>query len=258
MRPLVFSKKDTLALDFDGVIADSIEECLVVGYNAFVDYSRQESKIETLSALDKKVVDEAKRLRHFIRSGEDYVYIQLALSEDIKMNTQDDFDNFLNKYSQLKETFFNLFYQERKHFSVEKLNSWMQLNPMYEGMQHFLKESSGKNPLYIISTKKSEYIHKILEGHQITFPVKNIFHAHKDRSKLTIIHELLSKYNTEPSHFHFIDDQVDTLLKVELSQVHRYLAGWGYNNEEQKTRAIKAGIPVLRLIDFYSIFNPAH
>jgi len=77
------SKYNCLALDFDGVIVDSIQECLVVGYNAFIEYTGKGSKILDLSSLDHDDMAKCHRLRNFIRSGEDYVYIQLAISEGV-------------------------------------------------------------------------------------------------------------------------------------------------------------------------------
>jgi len=248
------AENDMLALDFDGVIADSIIECLIVGYNAYIDYSGLTEKIENLNIIEVKDIIKAKRMRNFIRSGEDYVYIQLAISKNIEITNQENFDDFLNNNHQLKETFFNLFYQERERFSTERTISWIQSNPLYSGMDRFLKEYSGNIPLCIISTKQAEYIHRILKGHHIPFPGKNIYHANQKRSKRIIIQELLHKYDVEPSHFHFVDDQVDTLIKVEPSGVHCYLAGWGYNNEEQKNRAVDAAIPILDLDDFYTSF----
>ena len=68
-------ESDFLALDFDGVIADSIGECLVIGHNAYVKFTQAGQQICRLEELNKTHKDECRRLRNFIRSGEDYVYI---------------------------------------------------------------------------------------------------------------------------------------------------------------------------------------
>jgi phosphoglycolate phosphatase-like HAD superfamily hydrolase len=251
-----FLKGDFLALDFDGVIADSISECLIIGHNAFVEYSKKGIKSEKLSDLESNKAKEAKRLRQFIRSGEDYVYIQLILSENEAIKDQKGFDEFLSQNIHLKEHFFTLFYQERERFSVKHPESWILLNPLYKGMALFLNGFTHKNRLFIISTKKSVYINRILRGHQIDFPPDQIFYAEQNRSKKDIISYLLENKKIHHSRFHFVDDQVDTLIKVDPTRINRYLAGWGYNNKKQKSKAAKAEIPVLTLEAFYSSFSP--
>lgn len=246
-------KNDYLALDFDGVIADSIEECLVVGFNAYNEFSGEGNRILDLSDLPNEDITGAKRLRNFIRSGEDYVYIQLALSECVEILNQEDFDDFLLNNSRLKHTFFKLFYEERERLSTEHAERWIQLNPLYPGMHEFLRRYPDRERLFIISTKKKHFINRILTGHEIDFPGKNIFHAGQDRSKNDIIQDLMEMHTLSPSHFRYVDDQVDTLIKMKYTGVKRYLAGWGYNDDKQKARARDANIPVLTLDDFYEL-----
>ena len=49
---------DFLALDFDGVIVDSIGECLVMGHNAYGKYTRSGAQIRRLEEMN-----ESSRLR---------------------------------------------------------------------------------------------------------------------------------------------------------------------------------------------------
>ena len=69
-----------LALDFDGVVADSVGECLIVANNAYTEYSSG-TKTYNLSELDPALISEFTRLRNFIRSGADFVYIIKSISE---------------------------------------------------------------------------------------------------------------------------------------------------------------------------------
>ena len=96
-----------LALDFDGVIGDSIAECLVVGHNAFVRFSGAGQIIQSFDELDRGQATEARRLRNYIRSGEDYVFIFLALSKGIQIQTQEAFDAFKSSHFDFKENLMN-------------------------------------------------------------------------------------------------------------------------------------------------------
>ncbi|MBN2028739.1 HAD family hydrolase [bacterium] len=245
------SKYNYLALDFDGVIADSIQECLVVGCNAFIEYTGKGNKITNLSSLDLKDMSEFRRLRYFIRSGEDYVYIQLALFEGANIQTQQDFDRFVSKKAHLKQTFFDLIYQERERLLNQFTDIWIQLNPLYDGMREFISQFTHREHFAIISTKKQIFIHRILEGHGINFPMQRILQAVENRPKSQIILDLLKQSGLEPAHFIFVDDHADTLIKMKHTAVTLCLAGWGYNNDAQKTRVRKACLPVLTLDQFY-------
>lgn len=251
LMKMQISKSNYLAIDFDGVIADSIEECYVVGFNAFVEYKGKGNKITDLSHSDPKDMAEFRQLRNFIRSGEDYVYIQLALLEKTSIQTQQDFDHFTTEKAHLKHTFFDLFYQEREWLSAQYPKMWIQLNPLYRGMKEFINRYANQARFAIISTKTQPFVHRILEGHGIAIPIQRIFQVECNRSKSDIIMDLLKRNGLEPAHFIFMDDQVETLIQLKHKGVDCYLAGWGYNNDTQKARARGIGIPVLTLDQFY-------
>ncbi len=252
----MFEKQtDFLALDFDGVIADSIDECLVVSHNAFLEYHGSGQKLKNINEIEKEKIDAFRRLRNFIRSGEDYVFIQLALHNRNQLTNQNDFDGFLAKNKHLKPTFFNLFYQEREIFSSDQNHVWIQLNPLYPGIKTFLAHYQYKENLFIITTKKIEYVHKILKSHDIRLKENNCLHAHGQQTKLKIIKNLLDKYEISADHFYFIDDQIDTLINVKQAEVQCLLAQWGYNNPEQWERAKYAGVSLLTLKNFLKQFQ---
>ena len=83
----------------------------------------------------------------------------------------------------MKQTFFDLIYQERERLSSQHPKMWIQLNPLYRGMKEFISKYADREQLAIISTKKQTFIHRILEGHGIDFSMQRIFQAGHDRSK---------------------------------------------------------------------------
>ena len=246
---------DFLALDFDGVIADSIGECLVMGYNAYVKYTRAGGRIHQLEELRHGYQNECKRLRNFIRSGEDYVYINLAIDKQVPIQDQQTFDSFVKKYVNLKDIFYDLFYQERAFFSSTYPDTWIGLNPLYKGIKQFLAEYSVKARLYIITTKQIKYALTILTANHIHLEADNCFTAGGRDTKLKIIQHLLDIKAIQADRFYYVDDQVDTLVEVKASGVHCLLAEWGYTNREQILRAENQNIPRLQLDDFLRQFT---
>jgi len=248
-------ESDFLALDFDGVIADSIGECLVIGHNAYVKHNQAGQPICRLEELNKTHMAECRRLRNFIRSGEDYVYINLAIDNKARIQNQQEYDSFVNRHLDLKDTFYDLFYRERELFSSTKEDLWIELNPLYKGIKQFLLQYQSKERFFLVTTKKIKYALKILAGNRIHLIKENCFCASGGDTKLKIIKNLLGKNNISSDNFYYIDDQVDTLIEVKESGVHCILAQWGYTTRQQIFRAGKENIPGIQLNDFLIQFS---
>jgi phosphoglycolate phosphatase-like HAD superfamily hydrolase len=246
---------DFVALDFDGVIADSIGECLVMGYNAYSKFTRSGAQIRRLEELNERHKNECKRLRSFIRSGEDFVYIQLAIDKGFRLQDQQEFDSFINQHVNLKNTFYNLFYVEREVFSSTEEDLWIELNPLYKGVKQFLVKYPVKDRLYIITTKQIKYVLKILNGNSIYLKEQNCFCSSGRDTKPNIITHLLARNRISTEKFYYVDDQVDTLVEVKGSGVHCFLAEWGYTTKEQILRAQDENISRIGLDDFLRQFS---
>ncbi|MBU0712043.1 HAD hydrolase-like protein [bacterium] len=246
---------DILALDFDGVVVDSIEECLVVGYNALAIQQGKPDRISQLDELDSDIIHEARRIRNFIRHGQDYVYIHYALQQKISIENQQDFDRFMTEHESLNSEFRKHFYTERARFFNDEPETWLALNPFYPGIQEFLEKYQPKDQLYIITTKLKENVEVIINAAKIDIASKNILSADQKMSKPLIIEQLLCDNQLNPSAFHFIDDQVDTLIQAKTTGVNLYLAGWGYNNKDQKIKSRNEQLCVLTLKVFLNKFR---
>jgi len=236
------------------VVVDSIAECLIVGYNAYQNAIGRVKRITGLDQMSISIQKESRRLRNFIRHGEDYVYIFQIITEKYLTRDQTDFDRFVDKNIQNKEEFRMQFYRERSRFLQEEPALWLSLNSFYKGMSDFLKNYKLADRLYIITTKKLEYVKAILAHAGIILPEENLFAADSSRGKPEIIADLLEKTDLSPNNFFFIDDQVDTLLKLQTLNVRLFLASWGYTNKQQIRQAKKVGIPVFTLSEFYQRF----
>lgn len=249
-----FPKQVLLALDYDGVIGDSISECLLVGFNAFALYNATKP-ISILEEMGEPRYVTARAIRNFIRSGEDYVYIYLALKLNAPISNQEDFDRFTAHYSSLRQPFLDLFYGERERMFDQERERWIAFNPLYPGMARWLQERSASENLYIISTKKAFFISQILLAHGIEWSPERLYHATAQNPKREIIQALINHHKIRSDRLYFIDDQVDTLLRTVDLGIRCFLAEWGYNNPEQLERARRASLPILSLPGFFRLFD---
>lgn len=243
-----------LALDFDGVIGNSVRECLVVAYNAFY-HPNKGIQVMSVRELDDELIREFTRMRNYIRSGADFMYILMALRDKVNIDSQQAFDNYTRLHHDLYDQFFSDFYGVRETLSVDHFDLWLELNPFYAGMGEYLDGYPAKDRLYIITTKKIEYVKKLLAYHQIALRDENLFTADKKRGKRLVLMDIVQKHQTSPDNVWYIDDQVDTLLKIYDSGVRCQMALWGYNNAEQYDIAKEAKIPVLTLDEFIKYFD---
>ncbi len=246
-------RNDLLALDMDGVIIDSINECLLNGYNAYARF-RSRPPATSFRELPPGWTAAAARIRRFIRNGEDYVYIAHAIDLGAVVDNQADFDAFVKKHAELRSRFAELIFQQRLLFSDQTPHLWGELNPFYPGMKEFLLRFPAKENLCIITSKKRVFAEKILAAHGVDFAMENL-RTGDAAGKRDIIEKLCGERLAVCDRFFYIDDQVDTLLKIKPAGVRLYLAAWGYNNEEQRQTARENGLPVLNLEAFYRLFG---
>ena len=103
-----------LALDFDGVIADSILECLVTAYNAYSIHVGSADFRTNLDQFKSSEIGEFRRTRIYIRRGEDFVFLLQAAANGVCLKSQGQFDRFLELNAGLREEYRTLFYSQRQ------------------------------------------------------------------------------------------------------------------------------------------------
>lgn len=245
-----------LALDFDGVIADSIDECLVTSHNSFAKYSGQSDPRFDLQGFDPEDVAEFRRMRPLIRRGEDYVFLLQAMHESVELVTQVDFDNFLDENSKRRESYRDIFYRERKVLQEDKPQEWLGLNPLYPGMAEFLKSRFTAGNTVIVTTKDLLSVQLLLRDAGVEFDPMDLFQATRELRKPAIINDVMEKRSWPAGDTTFIDDHTATVLEVaENSSAEVCCAAWGYNTLDQRERVQTAGHMVLSLEQFYKRFK---
>lgn len=243
-----------LALDFDGVIVDSVLECAVVAYNGYHAFQGSGSRIKSPQEIPVEMLSKFRSTRPYIRSGEDYLYLFQALDEGITIVTQAEFDKYHDSHLDRKESYYQLFYAEREALIISDYENWIALNPLYNGMVDFLQSLKPELLLQIVSTKVSRYISEILDYNGIKLDSEQIHQAGRSLSKTDIVKRLLQENQLSPGQMVFVDDHPDTVRKVSVTDVVCFLAGWGYNTADQHGVLASYKISVIdihKLIEIY-------
>ena len=218
--------KTYLFLDFDGVIGDSIDECLVSSWLAHHEISGEPAP----DRMPLGARAQFAAIRPFIRSGEDYVLVQKILHSGGKITSQQDFDRHLSTAgAEAMEQYGQAFYLARGKLLETDPEYWLLLNRLYSHVVPVLRAHAADDRVYIMSTKKSSFILRILHSHEIPIDPDRVIWSGSD-VKVDIVSDIISRQGGGDGIL--IDDQIDHLLKPRRDNVDVRLALWGYVKPE--------------------------
>ncbi len=242
-----------LVLDFDGVICDSIDECFISSWTAYFHLylGRRPSYMPLNMRRD------FARMRPLVRGGADFMVIQEILDRGGSASRQDEFDALARSAGPEKlKLFHDLFYQARAHMLEKDRPSWLALNRIYPHMAKALSRLSPNAPVYILSTKKPEFIAEILTANGIGMPRERILYSGSER-KMDIVAQVGARGSYRETTF--VDDQIDHLVSGDGaagtagngSRIRVYLATWGYVKDEWLREPLR--VPIITPGEFVSL-----
>ena len=256
-----------LAVDYDGVIVDSVMDSLFVSHNAYLRLLGSDSRkkfggklftFQNWNNIRKKYEKEIRyyrSLRPYIRGATDYGLIQKLMEEEKKIQNQQEFDNYRDTVQFEFQGFHDAFYQERKRLQKESFEGWLSLQPPYKevirGINKFIQEGI---KVLIATSNLREFIAKTFQPQYYDIPVadEDILDFSFGENKSSQIQHIHNKYKVNYHDIYFIDDQLAHLEQTGNLGIKVFLAGWSYANQQQKIIAQDRGIPVIeREEDFY-------
>ncbi|MFW6134833.1 MAG: HAD family hydrolase [Elusimicrobiota bacterium] len=256
-----------LAVDYDGVIVDSVMDSLFVSHNAYLrlfgSASRQKFGGELFTFQNwpviqkkyKKEIEYYRSLRPYIRGATDYGLIQKLMEEGREIRNQQEFDHYRQTVRFDFKKFHDAFYEERKRLQQENFEGWLALEPPYKevirGMRQFAKEGI---KVMIATSNRREYIVRTFYPQYYDIPVDpdDVLDFRFGEDKSSQMHHICDKYGVNYQDIYFIDDQLAHLEQTGKLGIHIFLAGWSYATQEQIKLDMDKGIPVIeREKDFY-------
>jgi len=211
-----------LVLDFDGVICDSVEECLVSSWTAYHELFRG------LPPADPPPAARApfRAMRPFVRSGEDFVLLQELVDKGDSVDSQEEFDRAWKRPGIPAHTVFkDLFYQARTNLMERDRPAWLAMNPIHGHVAAAIARLPPAYPLFILSTKKAQFVRETLSANGIRIAVERVLYA-EGEPKLSIIGKMLK--TTGAPRAIFVEDQIDAIKGNTNPRIEVYLASWGY------------------------------
>lgn len=233
-----------LALDFDGVISNSLIDGIITAKNAYLRFFPY-SKI----ARDD-ISSTAAKLRGFVENAGDFFVVMRAIEENKNITSQKEFDEYKKRFGTLLlKTYYDQFYEERMVLQQD-IDKWCSLSPPFKPVVEKLRKFD-LNKIFIITSKDFKSVRLLLDHYNIPIPNENIF---DNRIKCKL--EKLKMLNRPLKDIVFVEDLLLNILFIKKnSPVKCYLATWGFNNEEQRKIAEQEGITLLTQDNFFSTLD---
>ena len=214
-------------LDFDGVICDSLLETLVSSWWGYHLLRGEQQP----AAVPANLLQRFRRLRPFVRAGEDFILIHELIAREIPVESQQDFDSQLAERGEEEvNRYRKSFYAARTHILADDREYWIGLNRLYPHVVPCLKAWGCSPSLYILSTKRAEFIVEIMTAKGIRFDPKRVLSCEAREKKDTILRTLAALGREKAL---FVDDQIDHLASGSSGdpRITGCLAAWGYVQE---------------------------
>jgi hypothetical protein len=255
------------ALDFDGVICDSVGESSLSAYKTL---ARVWPGLEgaDASTAPEWLLDAMRAVRPVVETGYENVLLARALLERGRGVQTDAFvadalsgnwpatrDALLSGWNVRKDDLVDAFGSVRDEWIAEDSDTWVAANKFFPGVVDALNFSA--TDLYILTTKQQRFVTLLLKSYGVrTIPDHRIF-GYGTGTKISILKQLIAMPENGGKKIVFVEDRFETLEAVSISMLGQplelYLASWGYNTEASRKTASKH--PYIPLIDLATFVN---
>lgn len=247
-------KKEFIVFDFDGVVCDSTDECIVTSWNAWETWESRSGFRRKLSDFSDAEKIAFRKLRPYVRGAGEYYIIRRAQAENIELHGQADIDHYVGQWKELIDPFKNVFFDCRNKLRGENLLAWVELHPVFQEVIDVLIELNKQNRLYIATLKDGESVKLILEHHGVVIPPERMLDQSQIKSKLQALDRICETLHCNKSDVLFLDDNFTHLIEPFKAGYLVYLTNWGSALPEFAEMAKATGIASTTIPELKDMF----
>ena len=246
-------EKKIIVFDFDGVVCDSTNECMITSWNTWQflhSTNNYREKVRDFSVVEQK---DFRKVRPYVRGAGEYYILHRAKQENITITDQILFDHYSKLWSHSTESYKKAFLNFRKEFRKKNLIKWIDLHLVFNEIIIILKKLVDRDLLFIATLKDKESVQLILNYHGINLPASKILDQKSIKTKNEALDKICSLTNTAKNQLIFFDDNLTHLIEPHNSGYEVYLTDWGSILPEFKTSAIELGLPLAKISELNKI-----
>jgi phosphoglycolate phosphatase-like HAD superfamily hydrolase len=211
------------ALDFDGVVIDSMNECLNTSYSALI-HLKMSSGQRLPAKPSSEEISHFHLNRGLVRPSRNYYALWEWIREYPEQEfSLSEFELFANGFGEALSEFENIFHDFRSDELRQSPKTFVEKNPLYVGVKDIWKDLP--RPLFIVSTKDQESISLILDSHNLS--VDGIY-GRGSGPKAQTIRRLAKLHDVKLQDSYFLDDNSQHAIEVQSIGTKSALATWGY------------------------------
>jgi phosphoglycolate phosphatase-like HAD superfamily hydrolase len=253
-----------LALDFDGVVCDSLREVFATALATYESMEPDSALIarlrsrrgpgrwHSLDLLGDPVLPPFESMMPLGNRAEDFGVSLRALDNFLELTDQGAYDTFYGTVDPgWMAAFHRHFYEQRNLARAFDTHGWLELHAPYPVFLELLRRRAGDAEI-ALATAKDRPSAELLLAH---LGVVDLFAPElildketgvNKRAHLTALHERL---DVPYEDITFVDDKLNHLETVAPLGVRPVLAGWGFNTPREHDLARERGIAVANFVD---------
>jgi phosphoglycolate phosphatase-like HAD superfamily hydrolase len=249
-----------LALDFDGVVCDGMDEFVESSWRALVEVTGRDIPAAQRPELHARFA----ALRPIVESGWEMVVLLGVLTE---CNASADAglrdgarwaavrDGYVRAHALERGRLTTALDTVRERWFEEDARGWLACHRFYAGVAEWLRRRVAERQLVcVLSTKGKPFLDRLLAAHDVWLPSERVIgKAEPKREKWDVVRALAASHGVDAGEVWFVEDRLATLLDFrrhapDLAATRLFLADWGYIFRDRDPAAARAaGIPVLGL-----------
>ena len=238
------------ALDFDGVVCDSVGESSLSAWRHGVELWPSVFDTPEASREKARVLEELRAVRPVVETGYENTTLARALLERLEGFSVEeilsDWDamspTLMERWSLDRKTMVEAFGRIRDDWIRDDFDGWLAPNALYPGVAEAVKKAQARSDaeVKIVTTKQGRFALAILER------MGGVIIDEADMFSTTVSGipktDVLRTFGVDGTWRKiFVEDKLSTLEKVckanDLNDWELYLVDWGYNTPAERARA---------------------
>ena len=239
------------ALDFDGVVCDSVGESSLSAWKHGVELWPDVFDTPHAAREKPRVLEELRAVRPVVETGYENTTLARALLERLDGYSVDeilaDWDNMsgglMSKWSLDRATMVEAFGRIRDEWIQTDFDGWLAPNALYPGVAEAVLAAQARSDsaVKIVTTKQARFATAIMaKMGGITIAEEDMFSTTVSGIPKTEVLKTLGVDGSNPRKI-FVEDKLSTLEKVckadGLDDWELFLVDWGYNTATERERA---------------------
>lgn len=225
-------QRPIVALDFDGVICDSMGECLLIAVNGYRRWQDANLDWLDLDALDPDLVRRFRLCRYHVRPPGEYWLLVHFLETQKGLLDAATFARWLVRYSAEVADFESKFFALREERRQKDLDHWLGLHHRFGQFDQGIELLRQSATLHIVTTKDSRSVELLGQRWNLGIDMDHCWARDRVPVKARSIEIIAQQAGVPCSDIFFVDDHPDHLRDVAATGAKVFWATWGYASED--------------------------